>query len=115
MSTDMAIAASELVEFTGRLFAAVGVPEADAAIVAQGLVDADLEGHGSHGVMLVEMYLNRIRMGSVSPDGKPTIVSEQGVATVIDARHVLGHLSGDQAMAVSIERAHRLGAGVKAV
>jgi LDH2 family malate/lactate/ureidoglycolate dehydrogenase len=115
MSAQVTIPANELTNFTARLFAAAGVSEPDADTVAQALVDADLEGHPSHGVMLVEMYLDRIRKGSVSARGKPIIVSERGVATVIDARHVLGHLSGDYAMALSVERARRYGAGVTAV
>jgi LDH2 family malate/lactate/ureidoglycolate dehydrogenase len=115
MSDDVIIEASELAAFTAELFAAVGVPEADAARVAQGLVDADLEGHASHGVMLVEMYVDRVRKRSVSATAKPTIVSDKNGAIILDARHVLGHLSGDEAMALSVARARRFGAGITAV
>jgi LDH2 family malate/lactate/ureidoglycolate dehydrogenase len=113
--TDVLIEASELAAFTAKLFGAVGVPEPDAARVAQGLVDADLEGHSSHGVMLVEMYIERLRKGSVSAGAKPTIVSDKNGAIILDARHVLGHLSGDEAMALSVARAHTFGAGITAV
>ena len=115
MSDDVVIPASELAAFTARLFAAVGVPENDAETVADALVQADLEGHPSHGVMLVEMYIDRLRNGSVSPTARPAIVSETHGAVVLDAKHVLGHLSGDYAMSLCVERARRFGIGVTAV
>ena len=60
------ISASDLGDFVARLFTAAGVPDDAARVVAIGLVDADLEGLHSHGVMLVDMYIERIRQGSVS-------------------------------------------------
>ena len=41
-------------------------PRIAAATVARGLVEADLEGLSSHGVMLVDMYIERLQKGSVS-------------------------------------------------
>ena len=40
--------------------------------------------------MLMDMYLDRIRSGSVSTEEAGTIVSDQGAAVVLDARHALG-------------------------
>ena len=45
----------------------------DAAMVARGLVDADLDGLSSHGVMLVDMYIERLQKGS---DRSPWISSK---------------------------------------
>ena len=66
MSGGILIAADQLSALVARLFIASGVPDTAARTVAGALVDADLEGQSSHGVMLVEMYLDRIRKGSVS-------------------------------------------------
>jgi LDH2 family malate/lactate/ureidoglycolate dehydrogenase len=115
MSDDVTISAVDLIALTSELFAAAGVPRPDAGTVAQALVDADLEGHASHGVMLVEMYIDRIRKGSVSPAARPAIVSDRDGAVVLDARHCLGQLSGDEAMTLCVERARRHGAGIAAV
>jgi LDH2 family malate/lactate/ureidoglycolate dehydrogenase len=114
-SDDLNVSAIELAAFTADLLAATGVSRSDAATVAHALVDADLEGHASHGVMLVEMYAERIRKGSVSPTARPVVVSDKDGAVVLDARHCLGHLSSDQAMALCVERAHRFAAGIVAV
>ena len=78
--------------------------------VAGALVDADLKGQSSHGVMLVEMYLDRIRKGSVSVKQAGDIVSDKGATVVLDGHTALGHLTGDQAITIAVERARRFGA-----
>jgi LDH2 family malate/lactate/ureidoglycolate dehydrogenase len=47
--------AKRLADAVARIFAALGISRADADTVANDLVLADLEGVGSHGVMLVPM------------------------------------------------------------
>src|SRR5581483_6353851 len=90
-------------------------PPHNAKTVAQALVDADLDGQASHGVMLVDMYLDRIRKRSVSAAEQAVIVSDKDVAVVLDARHALGHVTGDQAMRLAVERARKFGTGIVAV
>lgn len=109
------IGADELVELVARIFVAAGVPGNAAEKVASGLVDADLEGQSSHGVMLVDMYLDRIRHGSVSLQVAGEVISDRNAMVVLDGGNALGHLVGDQAMGMAIERARRYGAGVAAV
>ena len=87
------------------MFTACGLAPDAAQRVAAGLVEADLEGVPSHGVMLVDMYIERIRRGSVSTRGEADVVSDRGCAVVLDAGHALGHLTGEQAMELAIERA----------
>src|SRR5689334_15729455 len=115
MSGVIRIAADQLSAVVARLFVAAGVPDTAAITVARALVDADLEGQSSHGVLLVEMYLDRIRKGSVSLKQAGEIVSDKGASVVLDAHHSLGHLTGDQAIKIAIERARRFGAGLVAV
>ena len=58
--------AGRLAQAVARIFAALGIAQTDADIVAQDLVLAEREGIGSHGVMLMPMYVERILKGSVS-------------------------------------------------
>ena len=62
----VSIPAAQLSAFVASLFAATGLSSLAAQKVADGLVDADLEGLPSHGVMLVDMYIERLQGGSVS-------------------------------------------------
>jgi LDH2 family malate/lactate/ureidoglycolate dehydrogenase len=109
------IAASELGDFVARLFTAAGVPDDAARVVATGLVDADLEGLHSHGVMLVDLYIERIRQGSVSRDGRASVISDRQGAIVLDAGNALGQLTGRRAMDMAIDKAKEFAAGVVAV
>lgn len=111
----MTVPADQLAALVARIFVAAGVPQRAAATVAEGLVDADLEGLASHGVMLTDMYLDRIRRGSVSTQESATVVSDREAAVVLDAGHALGQLTAHQAMALAIERAKKFGAGIVAV
>jgi LDH2 family malate/lactate/ureidoglycolate dehydrogenase len=112
MGDTISVAAEALSEFVAQLFVAVGVPLSPARDVANGLIDADLEGLHSHGVMLVDMYIERLRQGSVSPAAAATVVSERQGAVVLDAGNALGHLTGAQAMSIAIEKARAFAAGI---
>jgi LDH2 family malate/lactate/ureidoglycolate dehydrogenase len=109
------VPADQLVALVARIFAAAGVSREAARAVAEGLVEADLEGLSSHGVMLCDMYLDRIRKGSVSTRESAAVVSDRQAAVVLDAGNALGQLTASQAMAMAVERAKQFGAGIVAV
>ena len=109
------VPAAALATFVARLFAATGLPAEAARIVADGLVEADLEGLSSHGVMLADMYIERLRQGSVSKDTKAAIVSERQGAVVLDAGNALGQLTGMQAMSLAVDKARQFAAGIVSV
>src|SRR5262249_50729892 len=92
------IEARRLTAAVARILAAVGIGTADAEVVASDLVEADLEGLASHGVMLLPMYVDRIAKGSVSRGSRGEVVSDRGTAIVIDAKNALGQLTARQAV-----------------
>jgi LDH2 family malate/lactate/ureidoglycolate dehydrogenase len=104
-----------LVDAVAERFEGAGLSARAARTVAEALVDSDMRGVPSHGVMLVPMYLDRLRAGSVSRREQAEVVSEHGAVTVLDAHHALGQLTGDQAMRLAVERSREHGAGVTVV
>lgn len=106
------IHAGSLADAVGAIFRAAGADSGRAATVAESLVDADLEGVASHGVMLVPMYVERIRAGSVDPTADPEVVIDDDGVAVIDAGHGFGQITGDEAMRLAVEKAHRFGLGL---
>ena len=50
--------------------------QADAALLADSLVDADLCGTHSHGVIRVPEYAKKLTVKGVNPTAKPEIVRE---------------------------------------
>lgn len=104
-----------LVDAVAERFEDAGLSARAARTVAEALVDSDMRGVPSHGVMLVPMYLDRLRAGSVSRREEAEVVSQYGAVTVLDAHHALGQLTSDQAMRIAVERSHQYGVGVTAV
>jgi LDH2 family malate/lactate/ureidoglycolate dehydrogenase len=51
MSVRPRIDATRLLDFATAVYTSAGMPEADARLVADTLVQADLWGHQSHGVL----------------------------------------------------------------
>lgn len=114
-SPSLSLPARDLSDFVARLFRAAGLPADAATAVSSGLVEADVEGLHSHGVMLTDMYIDRLLNGSVSKAETATIVSERDGAVVLDAGHALGHLTGAQAMDIAIAKARQHAAGIVSV
>ena len=115
MSGEVRVAADRLPPAVAAIFSAAGVAPADAALVAEDLVAADLDGVASHGVMLVPMYVERLRAGSVSTRSSGEVVSDRQAAVVIDAGNALGQLTARQAVELAAERAAAFGMATVAV
>jgi len=67
--------------------------------------------------MLVDMYVKRLRRGSMSTREAASIVSERSGTVMLDAGHALGQLTGHQAMAIAIaiDKARRFAVGIVSV
>ncbi|EKF20461.1 Ldh family oxidoreductase [Nitratireductor pacificus] len=107
--------AGEVTADVARIFAGAGLGSQAALIVAESLVEADRLGLASHGVMLADMYVARLRAGSVSPETAPAVISDNGTNIVLDGRNGFGVLTADRAMERAVDRARELGAGIVAV
>ena len=88
---------------------AVGLPPADAAKVAELMVEADLTGADAHGVFRLPQYVRRIKGGGVNP--KPNITVEQTAAAtaMVDGDNGMGHLVMTRAAATAITLAKQTG------
>ena len=103
-------------ELTGRVaavFAQLGLPEEDARIVADHLVEADLRGVHSHGVIRVPTYVGQIRAGKTNPRPNVRVMEDRGGQLVVDGDYAMGHVAAFRANQLAIERGREHGmAGV---
>lgn len=81
-----------------RLAAAVGVPTEDAEIFARSLVDADLQGTSTHGVSRLNIYLQRLRKGLISPSAELRVDRAFGSVLALDAANGLGQVQATKAL-----------------
>ncbi len=98
-----------------RVFAACGMADRDARLLADALVAADQRGIHSHGTLRVPDYVEKLTRGGVDPRGRPRVVSDAGAALVIDAGNAMGQVAAAFAMEQAIARAKQVNVAVAAV
>ena len=94
---------------------AVGVPDADADLVATSLVEADRRGTHSHGVLRLPLYVEAVRSGGIVPDPEMRWVREHGATAVLDAAGGFGQVATARAVDKARELAARHATAVVAV
>jgi L-2-hydroxycarboxylate dehydrogenase (NAD+) len=105
------VASATLVDFIRRAFEAAGLLSADADILAGLMVEADLRGSDTHGVIRLPLYLRRLKAGGVNPRPNIRIVQEQPATALVDGDNGMGHLVMRFAAVTAIEKAKRAGIG----
>lgn len=110
--TDRRIPADPLANWVGLVFVGCGMSTDDATLLAQSLIDSDLRGIHSHGVLRVPDYVEKLTTGGVNPQGRPQRVGGRGAVAVIDGGNSMGQIGATFAMRQAIEsaRVHGLGA-----
>ena len=101
----------EMVEnFMVDVFKKVGVPEADARICADVLMESDRRGIESHGVNRFKpIYIDRINAGIQNPVTEVEVLKETYTTAVIDAHDGMGMVASHKAMEMAIEKAKTYG------
>lgn len=97
------------------IFTAAGMAKADAGLVSDSLIQADLMGMNSHGVMRVPVYVRRIEAGATKALSAIEIVKESGTTTLIDGHNGMGQVIATRAMAICLEKAEQSGVAFTAV
>ena len=99
-------------EFIVRMFQAVGTPEHDARELAAHLIDSNLTGHDSHGVIRAPQYLGQIETGLIVPGASSEVVRETETTTLLRGNWNYGQVVGREAMDIAIAKARASGIGI---
>ncbi|MDN3017974.1 Ldh family oxidoreductase [Paenibacillus sp. BSR1-1] len=83
------------------------VPTEDAQVTAASLVDADLRGVSSHGVMRLPIYLSRLQNGVIPGAADVQIIKETASTAVLDGRDGLGQVVSKKAIDILLEKAEK--------
>jgi LDH2 family malate/lactate/ureidoglycolate dehydrogenase len=107
----VAIEAGRLAANCARMMEKAGMPETGARITADSLVDADLRGTHSHGVIQLPGYLDRLMAGGINP--RPTLraVADTPSLAILDGDGGMGQVVSHQAMTLAISKGKQTGAG----
>jgi L-2-hydroxycarboxylate dehydrogenase (NAD+) len=112
---DVYVPLNRLMDFMIGALLKMGIPRADAEIVADVLLASDLYGVQSHGIAHLRMYYRRIKSGLLQPVTNWTIVNETPTTAVMDGGNGMGMVVAYNAMKIAIDKARQNGLGAVAV
>ena len=102
-------------DFIVKVLDKLQVPKPLADRWAELLVETSLLGIDSHGVRMLERYIQHIEGGGIRALAEPQIVTSSGGCVSLDACYALGHIAADRATSIAIERAKEHGISCVAV
>jgi len=111
MTNEVIVAPARLKAFIQEAMVKLGLPAQDAAIVADLMTQADLQGSDGHGVSRLPQYARRIKAGGFNTKPNIRIVREQASTAVINGDNGMGHLVMKRAAEIAIEKARSTGIG----
>ena len=101
--------------FAAGVLHAAGMPRDKAAVVAEGLVEADLYGHTTHGLALLAEYVEEVESGEMAVDGEPEVIASRGASACWDARRLPGIWVTARGLTDACCRAEEFGVGAVAI
>jgi uncharacterized oxidoreductase len=109
------VTADTLRGFVAAIFRKSGCDAAEAERIALYLVNANLTGHDSHGVIRVPRYVEAIENGETALGQSITVLSESATHAVVDGNFGFGQTIGPQAVDLGIAKAKAAGMAVVAL
>ncbi len=111
----MQVQHAKLVRAARAIFEAARSSPEEAEKVATRLVDANLAGHDSHGVIRIAQYVEGVNAGTIEPNRGAEVVSDAGAVTVLDGGFGYGQILGEQTIDAAIGKAREHGIGMAAL
>lgn len=105
MSDTQLISEGGLKSFGRKALTKSGMSEEEASLAIDVLVEADLRGVYSHGVVRLPIYVERLRAGVMNPSPQMQIQRDNPSTCVFDGGNGIGMLVGVRSMEVAIEKA----------
>jgi LDH2 family malate/lactate/ureidoglycolate dehydrogenase len=103
------IAAGSIRAFMTDALVACGLPQADAAIVAEAMLDADLTGSDAHGIFRLSGYVRMLKRGHVNPRPDIKVIERSPATALVDGDNGMGHLVVTYAAKLAVEIAREAG------
>ncbi|WP_067925162.1 Ldh family oxidoreductase [Alicyclobacillus shizuokensis] len=105
----------QLQDWCEQILRLIKVPQDRASLIAESLVQANLRGVDSHGVVRVPIYVKRIQKGMVDPRAEIAIESIAPAAARVDGNNTVGVVAGSAALDEVLRLAKSCGTAVVGV
>jgi hydroxycarboxylate dehydrogenase B len=111
----MLIAHQKLRSLARRVFRSSGSSTEEALAVADHLIEANLRGHDSHGVVMIPHYLRHLANGTLRPNRRGRVIGGKDAFIVYDGERGYGQVVAHEVTALGIECAGKSGVAVIAL
>ena len=108
MTDELIVTSARLQAFIRQAMTTLGLPDQDAADVADLMTQADLQGSDGHGIIRLPQYIQRIEAGGINVRPNIRVVEERAAMAVVDGDNGMGHLVVSHAVRIAIEKARRV-------
>jgi len=109
------ISADILTELVTEIFERASCSSEESLRIARNLVEANLTGHDSHGVVRVARYVDWLAQGVQLADQTLEILIDEPTLMLVDGRYGMGQTVGPLAVELGIERATEHGLAIIAL
>jgi len=109
MADAVRFTADRLRGVTAAILRSGGSSDAEAGLVADHLVQANLSGHDSHGVGMIPAYVRHLGAGLVVPNTRAKLVKDDGAVLMFDGGRGYGRTVAGEAMEAAIARCRQTG------
>ena len=109
--SDASVGSGKLTGFAAACLEKLGLAVADARLVAETLVESNLRGVDSHGVVRLPHYAKRLRNGTVNPRPRISVQHTGASTAVVEGDRGMGQLVAVRAMQEAISLARQGGVG----
>lgn len=115
MISELIVWPQDLRDFSRSVLRSMALPSDHVEIVSAALLDADLRGIDTHGMVRLSQYVTLIRGGVINPRPEIKIITESASHVLLDGGYGLGFLGSVKAMSVCIEKVKQVGIALAGV
>ena len=92
-----------------------GSSPAEVDAVVDNLIEANLQGHDSHGIGMLPRYADAFKEGNLTPNAHVAVTADLGAMLRLDGQAGFGQVIGQEALTLGIERAKLHGSCIVAL
>jgi len=111
LSSNYICSPKDAAAFCARVFQGYGIGKSESVSLAEALVDNEIRGIKSHGLLRVRPYLNQYRSGMFVSDSEIRIVRETPLTAVLDGNNGIGMVIAGKAVEIARKKAAEMGMG----
>lgn len=109
------VKSDNLVDFCANILRKVGLSTDEATYVASLLVESEMRGRVTHGIMRLPMYVELIKSNAINPTPKIVTIKDENSVAILDGDHGIGQIVATKAFDMAIIKASKFGLGIVGV